>query len=122
MFCYSARMKYALITLAVLMTALPAAADTFKGYTCTKDCSGHKAGYAWAQKKGITDPSTCSGHSKSFIQGCRAAAEEAFDPSAIEPAAGAEDAIDPSTAHDPFALQPFSDDPFSPGALPGMGH
>lgn len=22
---------------------------TFKGSACTKDCSGHRAGYAWAQ-------------------------------------------------------------------------
>jgi hypothetical protein len=25
----------------------------FKGYRCTKDCSGHKAGYYWAKQKGL---------------------------------------------------------------------
>ena len=24
----------------------------FLGSTCTKDCSGHRAGYAWSQRKG----------------------------------------------------------------------
>ncbi len=51
---------------------------TFHGYSCTKDCSGHKAGYAWAERKGITDPDDCGGKSQSFIKGCRAYAEELF--------------------------------------------
>ena len=25
----------------------------FKGSVCTKDCSGHKAGYLWALRKGL---------------------------------------------------------------------
>ena len=25
---------------------------TFKGSQCTKDCSGHRAGYDWSQRKG----------------------------------------------------------------------
>ena len=25
----------------------------FKGYPCTKDCSGHKAGWKYAQQKGM---------------------------------------------------------------------
>lgn len=45
--------------------------DTYKGYVCTKDCSGHKAGYAWAAKKGITDINACGGTSSSFVEGCR---------------------------------------------------
>lgn len=48
---------------------------TFHGYSCRKDCSGHKAGYAWAERKGITDPDDCGGKSQSFIEGCRAYAE-----------------------------------------------
>jgi hypothetical protein len=43
---------------------------------CTVDCSGHEAGYAWAEDKGITDPDDCGGKSWSFIEGCRAYAEE----------------------------------------------
>ena len=49
---------------------------TFKGSSCTGDCLGHKAGYDWAEKRGITDPSDCGGNSKSFIEGCRSYAEE----------------------------------------------
>jgi hypothetical protein len=49
---------------------------TFKGYSCISDCSGHKAGYAWAAKKGIRDPSDCGGKSSSFIEGCQSFASE----------------------------------------------
>jgi hypothetical protein len=52
-------------------------AQNFNGYPCTQDCSGHEAGYAWAQDKDIRDPSDCSGNSNSFIEGCQFAAEEA---------------------------------------------
>ena len=31
-------------------------AGTFHGYACTVDCSGHEAGYNWAQEHDITDP------------------------------------------------------------------
>lgn len=54
-------------------------ADTFKGYQCTQDCSGHKAGYEWAKKKGITDKINCTGKSKSFVEGCYAYVEENND-------------------------------------------
>lgn len=49
---------------------------TFMGYECTQDCSGHEAGYEWAEEKGITDPDDCSGNSNSFVEGCIAYAEE----------------------------------------------
>lgn len=48
----------------------------FKGYECTMDCSGHEAGYQWAEDKGIDDPHDCGGNSESFIEGCQAYAEE----------------------------------------------
>lgn len=115
-------MKAFLITIAALFIALPAQAETFKGYPCTKDCSGHKAGYEWAQRKGITDPSVCSGNSNSFVEGCIAAAQESFDPNAIAPAAGGDMPAAPSAINDPFALEPFNNDPFAPNALPGIGH
>jgi len=35
-----------------------AAAALFGGYECTKDCSGHAAGYDWAEEHGIDDPDT----------------------------------------------------------------
>lgn len=48
----------------------------FRGYSCTSDCSGHEAGYAWAEEQGISDPDDCGGNSLSFEEGCRAYAEE----------------------------------------------
>lgn len=48
----------------------------FEGHGCTEDCSGHEAGYAWAEKRGIEDPDNCGGNSWSFEEGCRAYAEE----------------------------------------------
>ena len=51
-------------------------AQSFHGQPCTFDCSGHQAGYDWAQRNAIADPDDCSGKSNSFIEGCRAAAEE----------------------------------------------
>lgn len=49
---------------------------SYAGYGCTVDCSGHEAGYNWAADNGITDPASCGGNSWSFIEGCRAYAEE----------------------------------------------
>jgi len=48
----------------------------FHGYLCTQDCSGHEAGYRWAQEKGIEHPDDCGGRSQSFIEGCQAYAHE----------------------------------------------
>lgn len=48
----------------------------YGGYGCTQDCSGHDAGYNWAEENGITDESDCGGKSWSFIEGCRAYAED----------------------------------------------
>ena len=33
---------------------------SFKGSPCTKDCSGHRAGYAWSQRKGGRDAASWS--------------------------------------------------------------
>ncbi len=49
---------------------------TFMGDPCTSDCSGHEAGYAWAEENDITDPDDCDGNSNSFIEGCESFAEE----------------------------------------------
>lgn len=48
----------------------------YKGYPCTVDCSGHKAGYQWAMKNDVDDPDDCDGNSNSFIEGCRSYGEE----------------------------------------------
>jgi hypothetical protein len=44
-------------------------------YGCTSDCSGHDAGYRWADENQIFDPAACGGNSQSFIEGCMAYAE-----------------------------------------------
>jgi len=54
----------------------PGPPSTFKGYECTQDCSGHEAGYQWAEDHNIDDPDDCGGNSQSFIEGCQAYAEE----------------------------------------------
>jgi hypothetical protein len=49
---------------------------TFHGFYCTVDCSGHRAGYEWAERHGIDDEAQCGGNSQSFIEGCIAYAQE----------------------------------------------
>ncbi len=46
----------------------------FHGYDCTEDCSGHEAGYEWAEEHGITqdDVDNYSGNSNSFMEGMQA--------------------------------------------------
>ena len=58
------------------MQKLSQQALVFEGYPCTRDCSGHEAGYEWASEHDIDDPDDCDGNSESFIEGCRAYAEE----------------------------------------------
>lgn len=52
---------------------------SFKGYSCTDDCSGHEAGYEWAEDKDIYDYDNCSGNSTSFIEGCKAYVDELME-------------------------------------------
>ncbi|RUX78264.1 hypothetical protein EN925_03800 [Mesorhizobium sp. M7A.F.Ca.US.006.04.2.1] len=59
------------------LTAYPAVAQqTFEGYDCTAGCSGHQAGYDWAERNGISDANDCDGNSQSFNEGCQAYVEE----------------------------------------------
>lgn len=46
---------------------------TFYGRTCTKDCSGHSAGHAWAGANNISKVKDCASSSKSFTGGCQVA-------------------------------------------------
>lgn len=43
----------------------------YRGFPCTKDCGGHRAGYQWARRKGLTRrsqiPTTVH---NSFYEGC----------------------------------------------------
>ena len=47
----------------------------FMGYDCTEDCSGHIAGYEWAEENGIADKDDCGSWSQSFREGCKAYVE-----------------------------------------------
>ncbi|SDA97880.1 hypothetical protein [Mesorhizobium qingshengii] len=60
------------LALASPLAAPANAQETFYGYDCTDDCSGHQAGYDWAQRNDITDDSDCDGNSRSFNEGCQA--------------------------------------------------
>ena len=65
------------LCLAALAVSSPAAAQLeFHGFPCTVDCSGHEAGYEWAEENGVTDSYSCGGNSNSFIEGCEAYADE----------------------------------------------
>ena len=51
--------------------------DTFAGNDCTGDCSGHEAGYNWAEEHSIDDEDACDtagdrSNSPSFAEGCKA--------------------------------------------------
>lgn len=52
--------------------------STFHGYDCTEDCSGHEAGYEWAEENDIDDEYDCTGYSDSFIEGCEIYVEENY--------------------------------------------
>jgi hypothetical protein len=51
---------------------------TYGGFDCTVDCSGHSAGYKWAEKHDIQDESDCplANNSPSFQEGCVAYTED----------------------------------------------
>lgn len=59
---------------------LAVADEYFKGFQCKMDCSGHKAGYEWAESQGIYSEDTChnidANGSSSFLEGCIAYARE----------------------------------------------
>lgn len=52
--------------------------NTYNGYECTEDCSGHEAGYEWAEENGIYDEYDCDGNSNSFNEGCLSYVEENY--------------------------------------------
>jgi hypothetical protein len=77
-------------------------------YICTEDCSGHEAGFVWAQQNDFTDSSDCGGNSQSFIEGCEAFAEERQEQAdseaqeyAEEAAENASDEVDADTEYNP---------------------
>lgn len=46
------------------------------GYDCTDDCSGHDAGYEWADENGICDEYYEDGNSDSFNEGVQTYAQD----------------------------------------------
>ena len=65
-----------LFAIVLLLGSASATAATFDGYECTDDCSGHQAGYDWAEQNDVDDESSCSTPSPSFNQGCESYVEE----------------------------------------------
>jgi hypothetical protein len=54
-----------------LAHTVSARAQTFGDFDCTVDCSGHAAGYKWADQHRINDEENCpDGNSQSFHEGC----------------------------------------------------
>lgn len=68
-------------TAPVQTEAKPITTPTYKGYSCSLDCSGHEAGYAWGEEYEICDTDYSNGNSESFNEGVRSWAEENCDSS-----------------------------------------
>lgn len=62
----------------LLFAVKGADAREFGGYECTDDCSGHAAGYRWAEKHHVTNENACplNGNATSFYEGCLAYVED----------------------------------------------
>jgi hypothetical protein len=52
--------------------------NSFNGYECTEDCSGHEAGYEWAEENNIYSEDDCGGNSDSFTEGCLSYVEDNY--------------------------------------------
>jgi hypothetical protein len=59
---------------------------SFMGHTCTKDCSGHAAGYNYAMTKGLKAPTKTPSKSFDFGTGIATKAAKAKK-TAVKPAA-----------------------------------
>jgi hypothetical protein len=70
------KMLFAMTLMVSVLGSTTATAATFDGNTCLGDCSGHQAGYDWAEQNDIDDESSCSTPSASFNQGCESYVEE----------------------------------------------
>lgn len=64
-------MKTLFAMVLLMLGGTTASADTFDGYECTDDCSGHQAGYDWAEENDIDDEDSCDTPSQSFNEGCQ---------------------------------------------------
>jgi hypothetical protein len=60
-----------MLSLLILVSPARAQTRTFGDFDCTIDCSGHSAGYKWAEQHSIGDEGDCPyGNSRSFHEGC----------------------------------------------------
>ena len=64
-------MKAVFVMALVILSSTSANANTFDGYECSDDCSGHQAGYDWAEQNDIDDEDACDTPSQSFNEGCQ---------------------------------------------------
>ena len=55
----------------------------FHGRKCTKDCSGHSAGYKWAKEKNAQQP--CQSTNASFNAGCEIARDQISSGNIVRP-------------------------------------
>ena len=69
-------MRGLLFSLLLLTLSPHVLAITYRNYECTDDCSGHEAGYNWAEANDIDDDSYCNTESSSFNEGCASYVEE----------------------------------------------
>ncbi len=67
---------YSLSELRKMDHAQPAVPIYYRGAPCSEDCSGHEAGYEWAEENSIEDLDDCDGNSASFVEGCQTYAED----------------------------------------------
>lgn len=84
------RVRSSTCVIALLCAAAPPAgpdrcrevyqARTFFGYACDADCALHKAGFAWAERHGITMPTACAAADPELLAGCSAYAAEGLAP------------------------------------------
>jgi len=99
------RIHFAAVTaVSVLTFAGLASAEgrTYGGFDCTDDCSGHAAGYKWAEKHNIEDEDNCpEGNSQSFHEGCVAYTQDPTrDPDADDDGHAADEPVMPSEDDD----------------------
>ncbi|QQN67363.1 hypothetical protein JIR23_21180 [Bradyrhizobium diazoefficiens] len=61
-----------LLTITLVAISNKAHAREFGGHDCSDDCSGHAAGYRWAEANNVTSESGCPlrGNAISFYEGC----------------------------------------------------
>lgn len=61
-----------IVSLFMLTATTEARAREFGGHICLDDCSGHAAGYRWAEAKKISTESACAlrAGAISFYEGC----------------------------------------------------